>query len=49
MSVWQEAIKEDIEVDGDELNIQFKNYYSEDTHYITVKIKDIKDLLNKNL
>jgi len=41
MSLWFEAKKEDIALDGDEINIYVKQDYS-GAVYVTVKIDDIK-------
>lgn len=45
MSQWYEASKKDMEIDGDEITI----YVGSDEFgsiYVTVKIKDIRDLLS---
>ncbi len=46
MSQWTEIPKEDIEVDGDELNILIGDDDSGNI-YVTVKIKDVLDLIEQ--
>jgi hypothetical protein len=45
MSNWQEIKKEDIELDGEDINI----YLGSDdfgNNYVILKVKDVKDLLD---
>lgn len=44
MSLWHEAKKEDLEIDGDEINI-YSGFDDSGNRYVTVKILDIKELL----
>ena len=44
MSTWFQATKEDLDLDGDEINIYVRQDYS-GAIYVTVKIEDIKALL----
>jgi hypothetical protein len=44
MSTWIKVTKEDLELDGDEINIYVKQDYS-GAVYVTIKVEDIKALL----
>ncbi len=46
MSFWYSPKKEDIEIDGDEVNIWLGSDESGNI-YATVKIKDLEDILKK--
>jgi hypothetical protein len=44
MSQWNETKKEDLEVDGDEINVYLGSDYSGNI-YTTIKIKDLLEIL----
>ena len=46
MSIWYEAKAEDIERDGDEINIHFDNDYT-GAMYVIVKVEDIKKAISE--
>ena len=46
MSKWQEAKPEDLEIDGENINIMLESD-NEGNNYVEVKIKDIQKLLKK--
>jgi len=46
MSIWYNPKKEDIEIDGDELNILLGDDYGGNI-YAAVKIKDIQEILEQ--
>lgn len=45
MSEWHEAKKDDLELDGDEINILIGDDWRGNI-YVTVKVADIKELLS---
>lgn len=45
MSKWFEAKREDIDLDGGEVNIHFDTDY-DGACYVTVKVKDLKEVLD---
>lgn len=45
MSIWQNIKAEDLDLDGDEINIHYDDD-SSGAWYLVVKVKDIKDLLS---
>ena len=47
MSMWKDIKKEDIEIDGDEINI-LESTDDNGNNYIVLKIQDVKDLLIKS-
>ncbi len=46
MSQWYEADKDDLELDGDEINVLVCDDWRGNI-YVTVKVADIKELLNE--
>jgi hypothetical protein len=48
MSLWYEAAKEDITLDGDEINILVHQDYTGNV-YVIVKVEDVKALLTESL
>ena len=48
MSVWNKVKKEDIEIDGDEINCRF-DYDKLGNHYVVIKKSDMIDILLKEL
>ena len=47
MSKWNKATKDDIEIDGDEINI-YAGYDERGSVYAVVKVKDMKEILKQN-
>ncbi len=48
MSIWYKSKREDLEIDGDEVNVYVASDQSGNI-YTTIKIKDLKDLLGPTL
>lgn len=46
MSYWIEVKKEDIELDGDQINVWLESDES-GNRYATIKVQDLKDLLKE--
>jgi hypothetical protein len=47
MSTWHESGKEDLEIDGDEINVWVTSDYGGNV-YTTIKIADIEELLKEH-
>lgn len=47
MSNWKDIKKENVEIDGEDINI-YLGYDEFGNNYATMKIKDVKELLEEN-